>query len=110
MAIPEVMIILENVKAIHEKKNRDYSAKDKPFENFERSALLISWFTNPQDQAFVSLIGTKLARLSTLLNSTNPPLNESIEDSFLDLCTYCVLWTASFEYKKFRREILKEGE
>ncbi|SRR6266568_7199871 len=107
MAIPEVITILENIKAIHEKKNKDYSAEGKAFENFERSAELISWFTNSRDQAYIGLIGTKLARLATLLNSKQSPLNESIEDSFLDLCTYCILWAASFEYQKFQVNIMK---
>jgi len=107
MAIPEVVTVLENIKAIHEKKNKDYSAKDKPFENFERSANLISWFSNSSDQAFVSLIGTKLARLATLLNSNQIPLNESIEDSFLDLCTYCILWAANYKYKEFQQKLMK---
>ncbi len=96
MAITEVITILNNIKVIHEKKNKDYSAQNKPFENFERSAELMSWFDSHVDKVYVSLIGMKLARLATLLNSCNPPQNESVEDSFLDLCTYCILWAAHF--------------
>jgi hypothetical protein len=92
--------ILSRIQTIHDKKRVDYSAEGKPFENFERSAELISWFNHPEDQAFVALIGTKLARLATLLNTEKEPTNESIDDSFLDLATYCVLWMASRQYKK----------
>jgi hypothetical protein len=108
MAIPEVMTIINNIKIIHEKKNKDYSAQNKPFENFERSAELMSWFNNDRDKAYISLIGTKLARLATLLNSENSPQNEPIEDSFLDFCTYAILWAASYEYMKFQRDIMKK--
>lgn len=95
--IPEVMQILENIKIIHERKNADYSASNKAFENFQRSAILSSWFNDDRDKAFVVLIGTKLARLATLLNKAGhgaTPNNESIDDTFLDLATYCILWAS----------------
>ena len=95
MPVPNFVELLDKMKAIHEKKNRDYSAEGNAFENFERSALVSNWFKNDIDKAFVVLITTKLARLATLLNSQAEPNNESIEDSFLDLTTYCALW-ASF--------------
>lgn len=93
-AIPEVLEVLAKIHEMHSKKNADYSAPGKSFENFERSATLASWFTNDIDKAFVVLIGTKLARLATLLNSDKEPNNESVEDSFEDLSTYCILWAA----------------
>lgn len=80
------------MKLIHEKKNADYASNDNPFENFERSGNLAEWFNDPIDKSFVILIGTKLARLATLLNKDEVPNNESIDDSFLDLATYVVLW------------------
>lgn len=88
--------ILKNIEQIHDKKAADYASV--PFENFHRSAELMSWFLDNQDKAFVNLIGTKLARLATLLNKKDKPNNESIEDSFLDLCTYCVLWYAHYQH------------
>lgn len=60
-------------------------------ENFKRSAELSSWFKNEQDKSYVILIGTKLARLGSLLDSKEPN-NESIDDTFLDLINYCALW------------------
>ena len=92
--IPQFIELLEKMREIHIKKNKDYAAASNPFENFERSAYLMDWFTNGVDRSFVSLIATKLARLATLLNKTEGPENESIEDSFLDLCTYCTLWAS----------------
>ena len=92
--IPEVLDTLDRIKAIHQKKNEDYSADGKPFENFERSAEIASWFGKKEDIPFATLIGTKLARLATLLNSDKTPNNESIDDSFDDLATYSILWGA----------------
>jgi len=89
--------VLKQIAAISKKKNEDYSAKTNEFENFERSEQLISWFNNERDKTFVWPIATKLSRLATLLNSNKPPNNESIEDSFLDLTTYCALWFAFYK-------------
>lgn len=90
------------MKAIHEKKNQDYAGNNNPFENFERSAEVMKWFDNDIDKAFVCLITTKLARLATLLNNKERnPNNESIEDSYLDLSTYCALWSSY--YSRFNK-------
>lgn len=91
-SIPEVKHILEQALAIHEKKNEDYASPGKSYENFERSAVIASWFDNPVDKAFAVLIGTKLSRIATLRNSSKPPNNESLADSFLDLTTYSALF------------------
>lgn len=103
--IPEVAEVLSEIKSIHEKKNLDYSTPGNHYENFERSSLLMSWFHHDIDKAFVSLIGTKLARLAVLLNSGKGPENESIDDSFLDLCTYCILWKANYMYRKIIKKL-----
>lgn len=89
---PLVRELLNKIQTIHDSKNEDYASSGY-YENFERSAMLMEWFSSNQDKAFVSLIATKLARLATLLGKETAPNNESIDDSFLDLCTYCVLWT-----------------
>ena len=96
--IPQFVARLDRAKSIHQKKNDDYAGNSNPFENFERAALLITWFNDPVDKAFVSLIGTKLARLATLLNKKESPNNESISDSFDDLMIYCGLWGSYREF------------
>jgi hypothetical protein len=98
--IPEFHAILIKMAEIHKKKNEDYASTDNPFSNFERSAELISWFEDSTDKAFVGLIGVKLARLAELLQSGKTPVNESIDDSFLDLATYCALWGSYRKRKK----------
>lgn len=99
MQNPEFMKLLERMKEIHEKKSEDYSSHGF-YENFERSAQIASWFTFEWDKAFVTLIATKLARLATLLSNNRPPNNESIDDSFLDLVTYCALWGSYYQSKR----------
>lgn len=93
MPNPEFTKLLERMQEINDKKSGDYTSAG-PFQNFDRSAELASWFKNNTDKAFVVLIGTKLARLATLLDSGKTPNNEPVSDSFLDLCTYCALWAS----------------
>ena len=71
-------------------KSHDYTVGDR-YENFYRQAELIAWFSETQDQVFVSVIAIKLARLASLLGHKEPR-NESIEDTFIDLINYCALW------------------
>ena len=91
--VPEFLNLLEESKQIHLKKRHDYAAEDNPFSNFERSAIIMSWFNDPVDKAFANLVGTKLARLAELRNGKTA-MNESIADTCLDLFTYCGLWGA----------------
>ena len=97
MPIPAVLEMLKKIEEIHTRKGRDYAAAENPFENFERSATVTSWFKFEEDKVFATFISTKLARLATLLNSGAKPNNESIDDSFLDLATYCILWYAAYK-------------
>lgn len=91
--IPEFIELLEQSKAIHLRKNQDYANESNPFSNFERSAELVRWFTTSTDRVFIALIGTKLARIAELSDGRIPN-NESLDDSFLDLVTYCALWAS----------------
>ena len=105
--LPEVIEMLDKIKQIHAKKNEDYASVN-PFDNFQRSAVVSEWFNNRFDKVFVTLIATKLARLATLLNSDKQPNNESVEDSFLDLATYCILWSA-FNKKHPEHQLVRTG-
>lgn len=101
----EIDEILEQIKNIQGRKSQDYASQGKDFENFERSEQIMSWFKNEFDKTFVWPISTKLSRLATLLNSDRPPNNESIEDSFLDLTTYCALWFAFYKRKNSTKTV-----
>lgn len=89
MSTPEEL--MGKGKALLVSKRADYTTNSR-YENFERQAELISWFTEPRDQAFVAVIAIKLARLGSLLGRNKIPNNESIEDTFVDLINYCSLW------------------
>ena len=102
--IPEFIELLDASKAIHLKKNQDYANDNNPFSNFERSALLIEWFSNSVDKTFMGLIGTKLARIAELSDGRKVQ-NESLDDSFLDLVTYCALW-ASYVKRQRKNQIV----
>lgn len=96
--IKEFIELLDKMKAIHTLKNEDY-AKGDAFENFTRAAEVSSWFEDPMDKVFATLITVKLARIATLTSKKTNPNNESIEDSFLDLSVYTTLW-ASYRRRK----------
>lgn len=92
--IEDFMKSLDIMREVHIRKNEDYSSSTVPFENFERQALIQSWFKHDIDKAFAGLIALKLARLATLLNKEGAPNNESIEDTFIDMANYTLLWKA----------------
>lgn len=88
----EFISILDKSKEIHDRKNQDYTSGTNVDENFERVAELTNWFNNSIDKSFASFIAVKLARLASLLNKSNAPNFESIDDTFVDLVTYAGLW------------------
>lgn len=94
--IPEFLEALEIMKEVHIKKNEDYADPTNPFSNFDVQAYIIGLFKNERDKAFAGMIAVKLARLATLLNSDKPPNNESIEDTFIDMANYDLLWRSDF--------------
>jgi len=84
------------MKEIHESKSHDYAKDNDPFSNFKRSAEIAAVSPNI---VFQVMIGIKIARLEELLRGKEPK-NESIEDSFIDLANYCVLWGAFYKGKE----------
>lgn len=98
--IPDLIESLRKIEELHKKKNDDYANSSNPFFNFDHSALGLSLFKNPQDQAYVWPIYTKLARLSNILNRKEPAINESVEDSLLDIATYVLLWKADLKRRR----------
>lgn len=94
--IPEFIRALDIMKEVHLKKNEDYASSDNPFSNFDHSTLGLTLFPKPRDGSFAWPIYTKLARLSTLLNKSEGANNESIEDTFIDIANYILLWRADY--------------
>ncbi len=97
--------IFKKCEEISIAKQHDYTSAQDVHENFKRTEILLDWFNSPIDKPYVALIGTKLARLASLLGNKEPN-NESIEDTFLDLVNYCALWAERRTENK--RDLLKE--
>ncbi len=95
MPSPYVAQIAKKIEEIHARKSADYAKEENPFLNFERAAIIASWFNDPVDKVFATFIGNKLARKAELLNGKTPK-NESIADTFLDENTYSILWHAYY--------------
>lgn len=99
--INHVEEILNRSKEIHLRKREDYASDPtaNPFENFDRSNIIADWFPTTY-KSFAVLIGTKIARLGALLITGKTPNNESIDDTFLDLVTYCALFYGYWKSKQ----------
>ena len=98
--IKEFMDTLIQMREVHKKKNADYATEKNPFSNFDVSVYLLSLFTNSRDQVFASIIGTKIGRLSSLLSEGKIPNNESIDDTFIDIANYVILWKCDRNNRK----------
>lgn len=90
---------LKRMSQVHNSKSEDYASQNNPLSNFDMSELGLKMFPNPRDGAFIWPIFTKLARLSTLLNQTKAPNNESIEDSMIDIAVYLILWKCDYNLR-----------
>jgi hypothetical protein len=86
-----------------EKKAGDYTDNVDYHSNFKYSNAVAEPFPS-QYKSYAVLIGTKLARLSQLLQEGREVNNESIEDSFLDLINYCALMAERYAVEKEERE------
>ena len=90
----ECKTIAETAKELFERclktletKKHDYSKVEDEFSNFKISAMIAK--VKPE-QSMLILVGTKVARLSELLNGKNPK-NESIDDTIIDLINYVTI-------------------
>jgi hypothetical protein len=81
--------IFEKIKEVMLSKGNDYANKDR-LSNFKLAGDICGIGAKKN---CLSLIATKVARLGVLLNSTEKPNNESIEDSVMDLTIYSILLT-----------------
>lgn len=95
MSDPAFFDLLEQSRAIHETKSHDYASAADPHSNFRYAETVMTPFPECY-KPYAGLIGQKLARLAQLL-SGKAPKHESIEDSFVDLMTYCGLMGARWK-------------
>lgn len=79
--------IFSKMREIMLKKGNDYATQDR-LSNFKLAGNICG--ISPEIQC-LSLIATKVARLSVLLHNQNKPNYESISDSIIDLINYAAL-------------------
>lgn len=95
MQNPDFERLLEEMRALHQRKNEDYAREDDPLSNFRFAAWLAEGFADPLDRTFATLLGVKLARIQQLTcPGAGAPNFESLADSFRDLATYAAIWAA----------------
>jgi len=95
--------LLEKMSEIHSKKSHDYSSDEDPFANYKFAGTMSKLFDNPDDAGFVGRIAEKWYRLANLENGLGKEaLNESVEDTEIDICTITVLWMASRRDRRMR--------
>jgi len=87
---PHYHKLLDKIRTLHDKKSYDY-ANVNVFSNFEFAAQTAKCSV---DQAFLVLIGVKIARLHELVLSGKTPNNETVMDTYEDLTNYCAIWTS----------------
>lgn len=92
---PRFARALARMQETHDAKSHDYATTANPYANFDFAQTLVERFGEPQDQVFATMVAIKLARLGELLGRGKTPKHESIEDTFLDLANYVVLWWTS---------------
>ena len=106
--LPEFTETLRIMKDVHEAKNEDYANSDNPFSNFDISEYLCLQFKTDRDKVFVWPIATKLARIANLLNNSNTPNNESIQDSLVDIANYVILWKCDLSRRRLNTVLCNE--
>jgi len=92
--------LLGKAYELYDKKSHDYASDDNPYGNYQFAGMLSKLFNSADDAGFVGRMGEKLYRLANLENSGKAPLNETIEDTEIDLIVIMVLWIASRRDKR----------
>jgi hypothetical protein len=86
--------VLDEMEALHSKKNADYATADDPYSNFEHAAKAAGMTVM---QVFDVLLGVKQARLVELTAGGKVPNNESIRDTLLDRAVYAAIAVAYYD-------------
>ena len=98
---PDFDLLLEDMRALHERKGHDYARTDNPYSNFEEAAKEAGVDTNT---VFKVMVAIKNARIRELESSGKTPENEALLDSYMDGLMYKALQLS------YMRRQLKEQE
>lgn len=83
---PRFYALLEEIAALHSKKNHDYAKSDEPLSNFNRCKAL---GVEPWRGVLVRM-SDKWSRLEQLAGGKSPK-NESMRDTLIDLAIYALI-------------------
>ena len=108
MRNPKFTAQLEEMAALHDRKNADYATDANPLSNFEEASQVAAGFSGV-DAVFATLIGVKLARLRELTSAGKTPNNESIADTRTDLAMYATLWASYYRVPEVRTDVRESG-
>ncbi len=79
----------------HSRKSHDYASNENPYGNYHFAGMVASLFAHShEDAGFAGRIAEKVYRLANLEGSQKTTLNETIEDTEVDIVTICALWMA----------------
>lgn len=83
--------VLEEIQAMHDKKQADYGSDSDPFANIRASEL----FGMPAWLGAILRANDKISRIQAF-SRKGELVNESVEDSLLDLAVYAVIALAMY--------------
>jgi len=93
---PNIIAMLDKMREILVRKAHDYAQDKNRYSNFEFAGWMLKWAVDSgvtgESLSFLSPIATKLARIIELVGANKAANNESLEDSFVDLANYALLW------------------
>jgi hypothetical protein len=99
--------LLGRASQLHDRKSHDYASDDDRYGNYHFAGKLAKLFENYEDSGFVGRLGEKLYRLANLDNNGKVPLNETVEDTELDLIVIMVLWMSDRKDRRERTKMLE---
>lgn len=106
--------ILEDMRYILVTKGEDYSGTNHTWWNFEEAAFTTG---TDVDDTFLVMLGVKYARIKSLLEQKRLRAKvdkglkvnyESLEDTFVDLANYCILYVGYLRWMQLKEKVLGE--
>lgn len=80
--------VFKRATLLLQKKNADYSGQDDPFKNFRLCEAM--GLVSVERGLLVRMLD-KIGRISTLIKNNSPQVDESIEDTLVDLINYAAI-------------------
>lgn len=80
--------VFKRASLLLQKKNSDYSGQDDPFKNFNLCETM--GLVSVERGLLVRMLD-KMGRISTLIKNNSPQVQESIEDTLIDLINYSAI-------------------